>query len=47
MSKTDTTKTAKRYGNTGDIISGRERGTGRRWTAVVGPSGKLIKKTYY
>jgi hypothetical protein len=36
----------KNYGKPGDVVVGRCPRTGALWTAVVGPSGKLIGKTY-
>lgn len=35
------TKRATRYGLPGDTVTGRTR-DGKRWTATVGPSGRLI-----
>lgn len=36
----------KGLGKPGSTVSGRQKGTGRTWTAKVGPSGKLVGKVY-
>jgi len=38
-------KKSRNWGKVGDVVTGRTK-DGRRWTAYVGPSGKLIGKVF-